>query len=61
MCAVIGGIAGLYFGDYEARKLGLNQRRGFWSWRTHAYAIVRALVVIGGAILRRKECGYDIE
>lgn len=49
VCAVIGGIAGWYFGDYVAKKLGLFDGR-WWQWQTYAYWTVRSLVVVGGAV-----------
>ena len=49
-CAVIGGIAGWFFGDYVARSIGLFDGR-WYQWQTYAYWAVRSLVVVGGAIL----------
>ena len=49
-CAVIGGIAGWFFGDYIARGIGLFPGK-WWQWQTAVYWIVRGLVVAGGAIL----------
>ena len=50
ICAIIGGIAGWFFGDYVARKIGLVPKgKGFWN--AAGYWAVRALVVSGGAIL----------
>ena len=48
--AIIGGIAGWYFGDYVARSIGLFDGR-WYQWQTYAYWAVRGLVVVGGAIL----------
>lgn len=50
ICAIIGGIAGWYFGDYVAKKIGLAPSgKGFWN--ATAYWAVRGLVVAGGAVL----------
>lgn len=43
ICAAIGGLAGWYFGDYIARKLGYSSGWKYWA--------IRAGVVIGGAVL----------
>ena len=50
ICALIGGVAGWYFGDYVARKIGLFPGK-WYQWQTYAYWTVRGLVVAGGAIL----------
>ena len=49
-CAIIGGIAGVLFGDYFARSIGLFPGQ-WWQWQTYAYWTVRALVIAGGAVL----------
>ena len=41
--AVIGGIAGWYFGDYVAKKLGYKSGWKYWT--------IRAGVVVGGAVI----------
>ena len=50
MCAIIGGVAGWFFGDYVARSIGLFDGK-WYQWQTYAYWAVRGLVVAGGAIL----------
>ncbi|MFR1517684.1 MAG: RHS repeat-associated core domain-containing protein [Clostridia bacterium] len=49
-CAIIGGVAGWFFGDYVARGIGLFPGK-WWQWQTAAYWAVRGLVVVGGAVL----------
>ncbi len=41
--AIIGGIAGWYFGDYVAKKLGYKSGWKYWA--------IRAGVVVGGAVI----------
>ena len=50
VCAIIGGVAGWFFGDYVARSIGLFDGK-WYQWQTYAYWAVRGLVVAGGAIL----------
>ena len=49
ICATIGAIAGNYLGDYVARAIGLFPGK-WYQWQTYAYWIVRAAVIIGGAV-----------
>ncbi|MCL2313212.1 MAG: RHS repeat-associated core domain-containing protein [Firmicutes bacterium] len=49
-CAVIGGVAGRYFGDYVARKFGFVPRGKGWQNATN-YWLIRSGVVVGGAVV----------
>jgi len=48
ICAVIGGVAGWYFGDYVARKFGFVPHGKGWKNSTN-YWLIRSGVVVGGA------------
>ncbi len=43
VCAIIGGIAGWFFGDYVAKKLGYSSGWKYWA--------IRAGVTVGGAVI----------
>lgn len=43
LCATIGAVAGWYFGDYMAKKLGYSSGVKYWA--------IRAGVIVGGAVI----------
>ena len=51
VCAALGAAEGVFFGDWLARKKGLNPDGGFWTWRYYAYCAFRAAVIVDGAVL----------
>ena len=50
VCAIIGGVAGYYFGDFIARNLGLAPK-GKGAWIAARYWVVRSAAVVGGSAL----------